>query len=403
MSLLLTNTTIVSMDQSDSDYQTQPHCYIAMAHGKIVEIGAMQQCPTAAYTDVIDCQNRLITPGLIDSHTHLVFAGNRAKEFEQRLTGVPYETIAKQGGGILSTVNATRAATEAELVELALKRLSALTADGVTTIEIKSGYGLTLEDELKMLRAAKQLEQHANIKVSTTLLAAHAVPPEYKGDADSYIRYVCDEIIPAAVDAKLVDAVDVFCEGIGFNLAQTKAVFETALSYGLNIKGHTEQLSNLGGSELAAKMGATSVDHIEYLDEQGVKALAEHGTVATLLPGAFYFLRETQLPPIELLRQHNVPMALATDFNPGTSPIASLTMMMNMGCTLFRLTPEEALRGVTCHAARALGLQDARGQIKIGYDADLAIWDIDHPAQLAYEIGTPRLYARILNGALCHD
>lgn len=403
MSLLLTNTTIVSMDQSDSDYQTRSHCYISMAHGKIIDIGAMQHCPTAEFTDVIDCQNRLVTPGLIDSHTHLVFAGNRAKEFEQRLTGVPYETIAKQGGGILATVNATRAATEAELVELALKRLSALTADGVTTIEIKSGYGLTLEDELKMLRAAKQLEQRANIKVSTTLLAAHAVPPEYKGDADSYIRYVCDEIIPAAVDAKLVDAVDVFCEGIGFNLAQTKTVFATALSFGLCIKGHTEQLSNLGGSELAAKMGATSVDHIEYLDEQGVKALAEHGTVATLLPGAFYFLRETQLPPIELLRQHNVPMALATDFNPGTSPIASLTMMMNMGCTLFRLTPEEALRGVTCYAARALGLQDYRGQIKVGYEADLAIWDIDHPAQLAYEVGTPRLHARILNGALCHD
>jgi len=403
MSLLLTNTTIVSMDQSDSDYQTQPHCFIAMAHGKIVEIGPMQQCPTADYSQVIDCQGRLITPGLIDSHTHLVFAGNRAKEFEQRLTGVPYETIAKQGGGILSTVNATRAASESQLVGLALQRLSALTADGVTTIEIKSGYGLTLEDELKMLRAAKQLEQHASIKVSTTLLAAHAVPPEYKDNADSYIRYVCDEIIPAAVAAKLVDAVDVFCEGIGFNLAQTKAVFEAALSHGLGIKGHTEQLSNLGGSELAAKMGATSVDHIEFLDEQGVKALAQHGTVATLLPGAFYFLRETQLPPIELLRQHNVPMSLATDFNPGTSPIASLTMMMNMGCTLFRLTPEEALRGVTCHAARALGLQDSRGQIRVGYDADLAIWNIEHPAQLAYEVGTPRLHSRIVNGEVCHD
>jgi len=403
MSLLLTNTTIVSMDQSDSDYQTQPHCFIAIAHGKIVEIGPMQQCPTADYSHVIDCQDRLITPGLIDSHTHLVFAGNRAKEFEQRLTGVPYETIAKQGGGILSTVHATRAASEEQLIELALLRLSALTADGVTTIEIKSGYGLTLVDELKMLRAAKQLEQHANIKVSTTLLAAHAVPPEYKGNADSYIRYVCDMIIPAAVAAKLVDSVDVFCEGIGFNLAQTKAVFEAALSHGLGIKGHTEQLSNLGGSELAAKMGATSVDHIEFLDEQGVKALAEHGTVATLLPGAFYFLRETQLPPIELLRQHNVPMALATDFNPGTSPIASLTMMMNMGCTLFRLTPEEALRGVTCHAARALGLQDSRGQIRVGYDADLTIWNIDHPAQLAYEVGTPRLHSRIVNGEICHD
>lgn len=413
MSLLLTNATIVSMDQSASDYDIQPNCFIAIEHGKIAQIGSMttleqeletlQKQAVEHYKQVIDCQGRLITPGLIDSHTHLVFAGNRAKEFEQRLTGVPYETIAKQGGGILSTVNATRVATEQELVELALKRLSALTADGVTTIEIKSGYGLTLEDELKMLRAAKQLEQHANIKVSTTLLAAHAIPPEYKGNADSYIRYVCDEIIPAAVAAELVDSVDVFCEGIGFNLAQTKAVFTAALSHGLNIKGHTEQLSNLGGSELAATMGATSVDHIEYLDEQGVKALAEHGTVATLLPGAFYFLRETQLPPIELLRQHQVPMALATDFNPGTSPIASLTMMMNMGCTLFRLTPEEALRGVTCNAAKALGLQDSRGQIKLGYDADLAIWDIEHPAQLAYEVGTKRLHARIVDGDLCKE
>jgi len=407
MSLLLTNAAIVSMDQSDADYEVQPNYFIAIEHGKITQIGAMQDISSMQkqsaenHKQIIDCQNRLITPGLIDSHTHLVFAGNRAKEFEQRLTGVPYETIAKQGGGILSTVNATRIATEQQLVELALKRLSALTADGVTTIEIKSGYGLTLEDELKMLCAAKQLEQHANIKVSTTLLAAHAVPPEYKGDADSYIRYVCDEIIPAAVDAKLVDAVDVFCEGIGFNLAQTKAVFEAALTHGLNIKGHTEQLSNLGGSELAATMGATSVDHIEYLDEQGVKALAKHGTVATLLPGAFYFLRETQYPPIELLRQYKVPMAIATDFNPGTSPIASLTMMMNMGCTLFRLTPEEALRGVTCNAATALGLQDSRGQIRVGYDADLAIWNIEHPSQLAYEVGIPRLYARIVGGNLC--
>lgn len=403
MSLLLVNATIVSMDQSDSDYQKKPNCYIAIEHAKIVKIGSMQQCSSAGFTQVIDCQNRLITPGLIDCHTHLVFAGNRAQEFEQRLTGVPYETIAKQGGGILSTVNATRAASESQLINLALQRLSAMIANGVTTIEIKSGYGLTLKDELKMLRVAKKLQQHANIKVSTTLLAAHAVPPEYRDNADGYIRYVCDVIIPAAVEASLVDSVDVFCEGIGFNLAQTKTVFEVALSYGLAIKGHTEQLSNLGGSELAATMGATSVDHIEFIDEQGVKALAEHGTVATLLPGAFYFLRETQLPPIELLRKYNVPMALASDFNPGTSPIASLTMMMNMGCTLFRLTPEEALRGVTCHAAKALGLQDSRGQIRVGYDADLAIWNIEHPAQLAYEVGIQRLHTRIINGEICYD
>ena len=254
-----------------------------------------------------------------------------------------------------------------------------------------------------MLRVAKQLEQHANIKVSTTLLAAHAVPPEYKNDPDGYINYVCEQIIPAAVDAQLVDYVDVFCEGIGFNLKQTQQVFATALSFGLGIKGHTEQLSNLGGSALAANMGASSVDHVEYLDIDGVKALSENATVATLLPGAFYFLRETQLPPIQLLREANVPMALASDFNPGTSPIASLLTIMNMGCTLFRLTPEEALRGVTCNAAKALGLAEKRGQIKVGYDADFALWNIEQPAQLSYEIGTPLLHARFINGVLCHD
>jgi imidazolonepropionase len=403
MNLLLTNATIVSMDQSDSDYLAQPNSFIVINDSKIEQIGDMHQLPSDIFDQTIDCKGRLVTPGLIDSHTHLIYAGCRAKEFEQRLTGVPYEEIARQGGGILSTVYATREASEAQLLKLALKRLSALINDGVTTIEIKSGYGLTLEDELKMLRVAKQLEQHTRIKVSTTLLAAHAVPPEYKDDAVNYIRYVCDTIIPAAVEAKLVDYVDVFCEGIGFNLYQTQAVFETAIAHGLGIKGHTEQLSNLGGSMLAAKMGASSVDHVEYLDEKGVKALAKHGTVATLLPGAFYYLRETQLPPIELLREHKVPMALATDFNPGTSPIASLTMMMNMGCTLFRLTPEEALRGVTCHAAQALGLQASRGQIRVGYDADLALWNIDHPAQLAYEVGTPRLHLRIVDGEICHD
>jgi imidazolonepropionase len=403
MNLLLINARLVTMEDNNLGYQVLDKQFVNVINGKIAHIGPMQTCPTINIQQVLDCENRIVTPGLIDCHTHLVFAGNRTNEFEQRLTGVPYQEIARQGGGIIATVKATRKASEKELLNNALRHLSGLIKDGVTTVEIKSGYGLTLESELKILRVAKQLEQHAKIKVSTTLLAAHAVPPEYKDDPDSYIDYVCEQIIPAAVDAKLVDYVDVFCEGIGFNLKQTEQVFSTALSFGLGIKGHTEQLSNLGGSALAANMGASSVDHVEYLDDEGVNALSKNGTVATLLPGAFYFLRETQLPPIQLLRKSNVPMALATDFNPGTSPIASLLTIMNMGCTLFRLTPEEALRGVTCHAAKALGLTESRGQIKIGYDADFALWNIQQPAQLAYEIGTPLLHARIINGELCHD
>lgn len=403
MNLLLINVQLVSMENNPAGYQVQDKHFINVLNGKIAQIGPMQACPSVGSQQTFDCENKLITPGLIDCHTHIVFAGNRANEFEQRLKGVAYEEIARQGGGIISTVKATREASEKELLNNALRHLSGLIKDGVTTVEVKSGYGLTLESELKMLRVAKQLEQHANIKVSTTLLAAHAVPPEYKNDADGYINYVCEQIIPAAVDAQLIDYVDVFCEGIGFNLKQTEQVFSTALSFGLGIKGHTEQLSHIGGSALAANMGASSVDHVEYINAQDVKTLSENGTVATLLPGAFYFLRETQLPPIQLLREFNVPMALASDFNPGTSPIASILTIMNMGCTLFRLTPEESLRGVTCHAAQALGLEAKRGQIKVGYEADLALWSIDHPAQLAYEIGTPLLHARFLNGELCHD
>lgn len=403
MNLLLTNASLVTMEANDTGYRIKHNHFIDIIDGKIAQVAEMALCPASSSGERLDCENKLLTPGLIDCHTHLVFAGNRANEFEQRLTGVPYQEIARQGGGIIATVKATRQATEAQLLAKALQHLSGLIKDGVTTVEIKSGYGLSLDSELKMLRVAKQLEQQAKVKVSTTLLAAHAVPPEFKNDAKRYIDYVCHTIIPAAVEAKLVDYVDVFCEGIGFDLQQTERVFSTALSFGLGIKGHTEQLSNLGGSALAAKMGASSVDHLEYLDETGVKALAASGTVATLLPGAFYFLRETQLPPVELLRKYNVPMALATDFNPGTSPIASLAMMMNMGCTLFSLTPEEALRGVTCHAAKALGLAQQRGQIKVGLEADLCLWNIQHPAQLSYEIGTHLLDARIINGALCHD
>ncbi|MEJ2762922.1 imidazolonepropionase [Photobacterium sp. MCCC 1A19761] len=400
MDRVLTNLKMVTM-QPENGYQIIDNAMIGIQDGKIQFVGHADEHPDChGHPQVIDCQGALVTPGFIDSHTHLVFAGNRANEFEQRLNGVPYETIAKAGGGILATVNATREASEDELYALAMARLQGLKNDGVTTVEIKSGYGLTLESEMKMLRVARRIGQASDIKVSTTLLAAHALPPEFKDDADGYIDLVCNEMIPVAAKEQLADAVDVFCEGIGFSTQQCERVFEAAKQHGLAIKGHTEQLSNLGGSAMAARLGALSVDHIEYLDEPGVKALAEHGTVATLLPGAFYFLRETQQPPIETLRQHQVPMALATDFNPGTSPIASLRTMMNMGCTLFRLTPEECLRGVTCHAAKALGLQEQRGQIKPGMAADLALWQVSTPAELSYRLGVPDLMARVVDGHL---
>ncbi|MGF1729947.1 imidazolonepropionase [Photobacterium kasasachensis] len=399
MDRVLTNLKMVTM-QPEAGYQIIENGMIGIREGKIMFAGHADHEDLHGHPDVIDCHGALITPGLIDCHTHLIFAGNRANEFEQRLNGVPYEAIAKAGGGILSTVKATRDASEDELYDLAVQRLNGLKQDGVTTVEIKSGYGLTLDDELKMLRVARRIGEMTDIKVTTTLLAAHALPPEYNGRSDDYIDFVCQEIIPAAAKEKLADAVDVFCEGIGFSTEQSQRVFTAAKAHGLNIKGHTEQLSNLGGSALAAGMGATSVDHIEYLDEDGVTALAANNTVATLLPGAFYFLRETQYPPIEQLRQKNVPMAIATDFNPGTSPIASLRTMMNMGCTLFRLTPEECLRGVTCNAAQALGLQETRGQIAVGMDADLAIWNIETPAELSYRLGVPDLVARVIDGHL---
>ena len=397
MDRVLTNLKMVTM-QPEAGYQIIENGMIGIREGKIMFAGHADHEDLHGHPDVIDCHGALVTPGLIDCHTHLIFAGNRANEFEQRLNGVPYEEIAKAGGGILSTVKATREASEDELYELAVQRLNGLKQDGVTTVEIKSGYGLTLDDELKMLRVARRIGDIADIKVTTTLLAAHALPPEYAGRSDDYIDFVCHEIIPAAAREKLADTVDVFCEGIGFSTEQSQRVFTAAKSHGLSIKGHTEQLSNLGGSALAASMGATSVDHIEYLDNDGVAALAANNTVATLLPGAFYFLRETQYPPIEQLRQQKVPMAIATDFNPGTSPIASLRTMMNMGCTLFRLTPEECLRGVTCNAAQALGLQETRGQIALGMDADLAIWQVETPAELSYRLGVPDLIARVVDG-----
>ncbi|MEH0666083.1 imidazolonepropionase [Vibrio scophthalmi] len=395
--LVLCNARLVTMCEGESGYQVSAPTSIGIVQGKIAFIGDIQPQP-----ERYDCQGQLVTPGLIDCHTHLIHAGSRAHEFEMRLCGASYQTIAEQGGGILATVKATREASEQTLTELALPRLDGLLRTGVTSVEVKSGYGLTLADELKMLRAAKALEQHRKVRVTPTLLAAHAVPPEYQGRADDYVDYICQAIIPAVAEEQLATSVDVFCESIGFSLAQTERVFQCATAHGLAIKGHTEQLSNLGGSALTANYSGLSADHIEYLDETGVNALAQSGTVATLLPGAFYFLKETQHPPIESLRQADIPMALATDFNPGTSPFADLTLMMNMACTFFGLTPQEALRGVTCHAAKALGYGQTRGQIAPGFDADLAIWDIDHPADLSYQQGMPRLTARVVLGELNH-
>lgn len=408
MDLLIENARLVTMQEGEQGYLPSPLARVGIRSGKIVALSTATKGKDSAetesilnpnhYEQTIDLQSKLLLPGLIDCHTHLVYAGNRANEFEMRLNGVPYEEIAKQGGGILSTVHATRAATEEQLIELALPRLDGLLASGVTSIEVKSGYGLTLDDEIKMLRAAKALEQERKVKITRTLLAAHALPPEFKDRADDYIQHICDDIIPLVAEEKLATSVDVFCESIGFNLAQTERVFEAAKKHDLHVKGHTEQLSDLGGTALTAQYNGLSADHIEYLDEIGVRALANSSTVATLLPGAFYFLRETQLPPIDLLRTHKVPMAIATDINPGTSPFADLTLMLNMACTLFRLTPQEALRGVTQNAAKALGYGESRGVIEVGYDADFSIWDIEHPADLSYQVGAKRLVGRIVNG-----
>jgi imidazolonepropionase len=365
---------------------------IATKDGHIVYAG-----PAADFTgETIDLQGRLVTPGLIDCHTHLVFAGNRANEFRLRLDGASYEEIARAGGGILSTVTATRAATEDELIAAALPRLDALMASGVTTVEIKSGYGLTLEDELKMLRAAKALERLRPVRVITTLLGAHALPPEYKDRPDAYIEAVCNEMIPAAVG--LASAVDVFCEGIGFSPAQTERVFQAAKAHSLRVKLHAEQLSNLHGAALAARYGALSADHLEHLDADGIEAMRDAGTVATVLPGAFYFMRETVKPPIEALRAEGVAMAIATDCNPGTSPLTSILMAMNMAATLFHMTVDECLAGVTINAAKALGLSHEIGTLEAGKACDLAIWNCEHPADLVYFMGFSPLHSRVFQG-----
>ncbi len=395
--MLLTNARIATMVQSKG-YGLIEAGAIALEAGKIAWVGPEMDIPPL-YQEVErhNLAGRLVTPALIDCHTHLVFGGNRAQEFEMRLNGASYEELARAGGGILSTVRATRAASEAELLAEALPRVDALIAEGVALVEIKSGYGLDHETELKMLRVARQIARERPIEVRTSFLGAHAVPPEYEGRAEAYISEICLPALHAAHAEGLVDAVDGFCEGIAFQPAQIARVFESAKALGLPVKLHAEQLSNLGGAKLAARFGALSADHIEYIDEAGVVDMAKAGTVATLLPGAFYTLRETQMPPIEMLRKHGVPMAVASDANPGSSPLTSILLAMNMACTLFRLTPAEALAGTTRHAARALGAHD-RGAVMAGQRADLAVWDVSHPAELAYRIGFNPLHRRIYGG-----
>ena len=378
---------------------------IAVKEGKIAWVGPRSELPEfdVLSTPVYRGKGGWITPGLIDAHTHLVFAGSRANEFELRLQGASYEEIARSGGGIISTVKACREASEAELFELGRKRLNALAKEGVTTIEIKSGYGLDTETELKLLRVARELGKHHHVDVRTTFLGAHAIPPEYKDDVEGYVDLVINEMLPAVIEAGLADAADVFCENIAFSVEQTERVLSAAKKAGLDIKLHAEQLSNLGGSAMAAKLGAKSVDHIEYLDEDGIIALSKSGTCATLLPGAFYFLRETQMPPIELLRKHKVPMVLASDYNPGSSPLCSSLLMLNMACTLFRLTPEEALAGMTRNAAKALGIEDKVGVLEAGMQADFCLWDITTPAELSYTYGAGACLEVVKAGHLVHQ
>lgn len=390
--LLFTNVHLATMADAHGGDPGDPgelgDAALAVRDGRIAWLGPRRDAPPAA--TVHDCGGAWMTPGLIDCHTHIVHAGKRGGEWEARLNGASYEDIARQGGGILSTVRATRAASEDELLRQSAPRILALLAEGVTTLEIKSGYGLTLADEAKMLRAARRVAATLPVNVSTTFLGAHALPPEFAGRADDYIDDVCERMLPALAAEGLVDAVDAFCERIGFTHAQTARVFAAARRLGLPVKLHAEQLSDQGGAALVAGYGGLSADHLEYLSPEGVAAMARAGTVAVLLPGAYYFLREfaneTRMPPLDALRAAGVPLALATDCNPGTSPLTSLLLAMNLACTLWRLTPQEALRGCTVHAARALGRADI-GRLAPGLRADLALWDIERPADLAYALG----------------
>lgn len=397
------NANLATMADTGAPYGTIRHAAIATKGDRIVWSGPMADLPgkpDAVANEVVDLADKWITPGLVDCHTHLVFGGSRAGEFEQRLQGVSYEEISRAGGGIVSTMKATREATEDDLVSAGLPRLSNLIREGVTTVEIKSGYGLETAAEMKQLTAARALGEKLPVGVQTTFLGAHALPPEFGGRQDDYIELVIEEMLPAVAANGTADAVDAFCESIGFTTAETEAVFKAAQVFGLPVKLHAEQLSDQGGAALAARYGALSADHLEFVSEDGVRAMAAAGTVAVLLPGAYYTLRETKMPPVDLFRKHNVPIAIASDFNPGSSPIPSLLLMLNMSCTLFRMTPEEALAGATRNSACALGLQADRGTLEVGKRADLAIWNIDQPAELAYWAGYNPLNTLVHNGAV---
>jgi imidazolonepropionase len=395
MDLLLTDARIATMN--GDDYGVIEGGAMAIENGRIAWIGRQADAPSGESAAVRSLEGRWITPALIDCHTHLVFAGDRSGEFEQRLRGVSYEDIARAGGGIMSTVAATRSASASELYGAALPRLRALAAEGVATVEIKSGYGLDIETELKMLAVARQLGQALPVTVRTTLLAAHAVPPEYRDDPDAYVALICDELLPEVAAAGLADAVDAYCESIAFSGEQVARVFERAAELGLPVKLHADQLSDCDGAALAAEFGALSADHLEYTSAAGVRAMADAGTAAVLLPGAFLTLGETQAPPLDALRESGVPMAIASDCNPGTSPICSLRVAMMLAARQFRMTPEECLAGVTRAAALALGLDD-RGTLEVGKRADIAIWDVEHPRELAYWFGTPQLAELVVRG-----
>jgi len=397
-STLYNNAQIATMT-SDKPYGLIENGAVAISNGMIKWVGPEKDLPVEFNgLPENDLGGRLLTPALIDCHTHLVYGGSRATEFELRLKGASYEEISRSGGGILSTVTATRITTEEELFSQSLPRLDALLAEGVRTVEIKSGYGLDLETEIKMLRVARKLGMERNVRVKTSFLGAHAIPQEFKGKADAYIDFVCEEILPVVYDENLADAVDGFCEKIAFSTKQISRVFDKATALGLPVKLHAEQLSNLGGAALAANYGALSADHLEYLDESGVQAMAKSGIVAVVLPGAFYTLRETQLPPLNSLRKAGVPLAIATDCNPGSSPLTSILLCMNMACTIFRMTPEEALAGVTRVAAHALGFGSEVGTIEVGKKAEFAVWNVDQPAELAYRMG----YNPLSKMLVCH-
>jgi imidazolonepropionase len=397
--LMLTDCHIATMDPAvPAPFGAIENGAMGIADGRIVRVGRRSELAGYRARKVVALGGAWVTPGLIDCHTHLVFGGNRAAEFEQRLQGASYEEIARAGGGILSTVAATRAASEEELVASAAGRLEALMRGGVTTVEIKSGYGLDLETELKMLRAARTLGGGGRVRVVPTLLALHALPPEYRKRREDYVRLAVEELIPAVAAEGLAQAVDAFCEGIGFTGAEVRALFEAAAKAGLRVKLHAEQLSNLQGAALAAEFSALSADHLEHLDAAGAAAMGRAGMVGVLLPGAFYALKETHKPPVDLLRRHGVPMAVATDCNPGTSPILSPTLMLSMACTLFGLTPEEAVAGMTINAAQALGLEREIGSVATGKAADLCVWRVSRPAELCYWIGHPGPERRFVGG-----